>query len=134
MADKSAGKSVPGKPFETGEDKRRGRGPKKGAPNAGRPRNEFVREMQSMVWQPAARRRLKKILTSAKTSDDVFLKAFKEVADRGHGKAVQPLEHAGPDGGPIPLEGGDDARARIARELDGIASRRRAKPDPRGAN
>ena len=36
---KSAPKSAPGRPFARGTDPRRGRGPSKGAPNAGRPPN-----------------------------------------------------------------------------------------------
>ena len=45
MAGKSAGKSAstPGKPFRQGDDPRRGRGPRKGAANAGRPPSK-VRE------------------------------------------------------------------------------------------
>ncbi len=38
MNGKSARKSAPGRPFSPGEDRRRGRGPRPGAPNAGRPR------------------------------------------------------------------------------------------------
>ena len=43
MNGKSAGKSVRGRPFRRGADPRRGRGPKSGAPNAGRPPS-IVRE------------------------------------------------------------------------------------------
>ena len=120
-------KSVGGKPFEPGADPRRGRGPKKGAPNAGRPPNEFKEMMRALASRPAVMTRLKKLLgTSAKVPDDVFLKALKEVADRGYGKAVQPVEHAGPEGGPIPLATPDEIRGEIARELDRLAARNRA--------
>jgi hypothetical protein len=56
-------------------------------------------------------------------TDDIFLKAFKDAADRGYGKAIQPLEHSGPDGGPIPLESPAEARNRVARELTRLADK-----------
>lgn len=121
---KSAKKSAPGKPFEKGKDARRGKGPPKGAPNAGRPPNEFKEMMRALASRPAVMQRLKKLLgTSKQVPDDVFLKALKEVADRGYGKAVQPVEHAGPEGGPIPLATPDEIRGEIARELDRLAAR-----------
>ena len=129
-ADKSARKSAGGKPFEKGGDPRQGRGPKKGAPNAGRPPDEFKRTMRGIVSRKTVVERLKKLTGgSAKVTDDVFLKAFKEVTDRGYGKAVQPLEHSGPDGDPIPIETADGALGHILRELDGIATRKRAGKD-----
>ena len=137
MARKSAKKSASsprrgrGRPFVSG-DPRAGRGPAPGAPNAGRPPDEFKRIMQGIVSRDEAVRRLAQLASGEKTvSDEIFLKAFKESADRGYGKAVQPLEHAGPDGGPIPLESPEQARDRITRELDGIAARQRTGKDSR---
>ena len=121
---KSARKSAPGKPFEHGEDPRRGRGPAKGAPNAGRPPDKFKEAMRGIADRPDVLKRLKKLTGTAKSvGDDVFLKAFKEVADRGYGKPAQPVEHTGADGGAIQFETAADARERIARELTGIHAR-----------
>lgn len=129
--EKSGEKSGRPGTFQKGNDPRRGRGPKKKAPNAGRPPDEFKRAMRGIASRRAALERLKKLTSgSRKVSDDVFLKAFKEVTDRGYGKAVQPLEHSGPDGEPIPIDTADGARERIARELAGIAARKRAGEDP----
>lgn len=130
-SEKSAEKSAPGKPFEKGGDPRQGRGPKKGAPNAGRPPSEFKAAMRGLASRRAVMDRLRTLTGgSKKVSDDVFLKAFKEVTDRGYGKAVQPLEHSGPDGEPIAVETADRALQRILSELGSIATRKRAGKDP----
>lgn len=133
MAGKSGGKSGgkkdrrPGT-FQPGEDPRRGDGPEKGAPNAGRPPDKFKQEMRGIADRPSVVKRLKH-LTGPRgkganaVPDDVFLKAFKEVADRGYGKPAQPVEHTGADGGAIQFETAADARERIARELTGIHAR-----------
>jgi hypothetical protein len=55
MSAKSAQKSVPGKPFQEGKDSRRGRGPQKGAPNAGRPTEEFKAWLEGLMDQPEKR-------------------------------------------------------------------------------
>ena len=128
---KSARKSAPGKPFEPGQDPRRGRGPAKGAANAGRPPDKFKEAMRGIADRPDVLARLKKLTGprgkgAAAVPDDVFLKAFKEVADRGYGKPAQPVEHTGADGGAIQFETAADARERIARELTGIHARGRA--------
>ncbi len=130
-AEKSATKSAGrGRPFTKGGDPRQGRGPKKGAPNAGRPPSEFKRLMQRIASRPETIRRLRKLTGTAKSvSDEVFLKAFKEAGDRGYGKAVQPLEHSGPDGDPIPVDTADQALRLILGELAGIATRKRAGKD-----
>jgi len=125
---KSVGKSVREGQFKPGIDPRRGRGPKKG--EGGRPPDEFKRLMRGIVSRKAVADRLRKLTSgSAKVTDDVFLKAFKEVTDRGYGKAVQPLEHSGPDGDPIPVETADGALGHVLRELAGIAGRKRAGKD-----
>ena len=135
---KSAAKSAPGKPFAKGGDPRQGKGPAKGAPNAGRPPDEFKRRMQALASKDEALEYLDELLTKPKgrgktkvgADPQTFLKAFKETADRGYGKAVQPLEHGGPDGGPIPIVDGNALVDRLARALAGIAKRSGATADP----
>lgn len=50
---KSVGKSKPPKAFEKGPDARRGRGPAKGAPNAGRPPNEWKQSLRGLADREA---------------------------------------------------------------------------------
>lgn len=128
MGDKSGAKSGKRRGTFTGkDDPRNGRGPKKGAPNAGRPPSEFKQAMRQLADRGAVRQRLEH-LTSAKNKDaDLFLRAFKETADRGYGKPAQAVELSGPDGGPVPLETPAEVRNRIRRELAGIAARKRAQ-------
>ncbi len=125
MGKKSGAKSdAPGR-FQPGEDPRRGRGPKKGAPNAGRPPNEFKQSMRQLADRPAVRKRLEQLTAASNKDPELFLKAFKETADRGYGKPAQAVELSGPDGGPIPLETPAEVRERVRRELAGIAARKR---------
>ena len=113
--------------FKPGRDPRRGRtarGPAKGAANAGRPPDKFKEDMRALACREDVLRRLRRLLSgSRRVSDDVFLRAFKEVADRGYGKPAQPVEHTGPDGGAIQYETAADARAHLVRELGGIGTR-----------
>lgn len=129
MSGKSARKS-PGKPFAKGEDPRRGRGPAPGAPNAGRPPDKFKQEMQRLASRDETLERLNQLTDKRRkgkggVTDDLFLRAFKEVADRGYGKPAQPVEHTGPDGGAIQFEDARTARESIARELTGVKARGR---------
>src|SRR5690348_12008146 len=118
--------------FKPGRDSRRGRharGPAKGAANAGRPPDKFKEDMRALASREDVLRRLTRLLSgSRKVSDDVFLRAFKEVADRGYGKPAQPVEHTGPDGGPVQYETAAEARKHVLRELGGIGTRG-ASPD-----
>ena len=128
MSRKSGRKSGRRRPgtFTGKDDPRNGHGPAKGAANAGRPRSQFLAAMRGVVDRQETIARLKRLAGAGKTvSDETFLRAFKEAADRGYGKAVQPLEHTGPEGGPIPLDTPAATRERILRELAGIAARRR---------
>jgi len=97
--EKSARKTVVGRPF-TKDDPRRGRGPKKGAPNAGRPRNEHIAWCQQMVSAPESEAAVLSVLKDA--THPAFSTMWKAVTDRAYGKAAQPLEHTGPDGQPLP--------------------------------
>lgn len=92
-ADKSSGKSTAtGKPFVAGDARlRRGRGPKKGAPNAGRPPDAFKAEMRQLASSSLVLARLQDILAGP-TEHDVFLKALTFVTDRGYGRAQQHVD------------------------------------------
>lgn len=89
--------------------------------------------MRGIADRPAVIERLTKLTDSSRrqVGDDVFLKAFKEVADRGYGKPAQPVEHTGADGGAIQFEDARTAREAITRELAGLKSRGRTGTDPR---
>lgn len=73
-----------------------GAGPAKG--EGGAPTKTFVLAMQRLASRHETLRRLEAELDSE--DPRVFLKAFAEVADRGYGKALQPLEHSGFEGIP----------------------------------
>jgi len=81
-------------------DPRSGRGPKKGAPNAGRPRNEHILWCQRAVSTPAAEKEVLAVLKDR--NHPAFATMWKALTDRGYGKPTQPLEHTGPDGQPLP--------------------------------
>lgn len=65
--DKSAQKSVPGRPFEDGFDPRRGRGPRKGAANAGRPPDAFKNFLAQLRDSPEFHAELKRALTDCES-------------------------------------------------------------------
>lgn len=90
-AKKSAQKSaaVVGRPFRRGGDPRQGRGPAKGAPNAGRPPNEHVEFCRRLISDPAAEAEALAVLTDR--SHGAFAAMWKAVAERAYGKPVQPL-------------------------------------------
>jgi hypothetical protein len=99
----SAEKSAGGVPFQPGQDVRRGRGPAKGAPLAGRPPEEFRQALRDLASRADIIQRLAKILSSPKTSDSDFLAAHKYVAERGYGKV------------PTVIEGGDQRKPLVIR-------------------
>jgi hypothetical protein len=102
-AAKSAIRTVPGRPFVSA-DPRAGRGPAKGAPNAGRPPDEFRAMMRDLASRAETVERLTRILTGGveveidgkpvvmPVDSDTFLKALAFVTDRGYGKAQQHLD------------------------------------------
>jgi hypothetical protein len=86
-------------------DPRAGRGPKKGAPNAGRPPDEFKAMMRQLASKDETIARLRDILSGAipmeredgstvdvPVDSDTYLKALAFVTDRGYGKAQQHLD------------------------------------------
>lgn len=102
---KSAQKTAPavkrvlGRPFPKGKrDPRQGRGPKKGAPNAGRPRLEHVAWCQAQVSDPKCEKAVALVLRNPK--HPAFSTMWRAVTDRGYGKAAQPITDA--EGGNLP--------------------------------
>ena len=61
-------------------------------PGSGRPPNTFVRRMQILADRAAKAKRWEKLLADKNPDDALFFKAFGEVADRGYGRATQPIE------------------------------------------
>lgn len=101
--EKSVGKSAGRRPLAgaAADPRKRGRGPKKGAPNAGRPPDEFKAFMRALVSRAAVCEALASVVGDPRHPD--FVKAFKMAAEFGYGRAAQPMEHAGPDGAAIPM-------------------------------
>ncbi len=79
----------------------RGRGPAKGAPNAGRPPDEFKAFMRSLVSRDAVSEALGTILANPKHPQ--YVQAYKMAAEFGYGRASQTVEHSGAGGGPVSL-------------------------------
>jgi hypothetical protein len=92
-AKKSAHKTAKGRPFQKGGDPRQGRGPKPGAPNAGRPRDEFKELCRAMVTREATISRVADILTDP--DHPQFMRALQWATEHGYGKADQSLDIQG---------------------------------------
>jgi hypothetical protein len=102
---KSSKKRPRGLPFAKGGDPRRqpGHGPEKGAPNAGRPTNEFILRMMGLAATPVPEQILREIDEHVSTRLAAYhptvwamfmrlrLEAWREVCDRGYGRPVQPV-------------------------------------------
>jgi len=97
MSRKSARKSA-GRPFTGADDPRRGRGPKRGAPNAGRPPTEHIEWCQKVLADPAVEAAVKSVLSDPEHRSFPIL--WKAVADRAYGRPVQPV--SGPNGELLP--------------------------------
>lgn len=87
------------RPFKPGPDPKRGRGPAKGAPNAGRPPDAFKALCQGIADQGAMALLAKRVLSNPK--HPAFQFALKWATDHGYGKAMQPMELTGKDGAPL---------------------------------
>ena len=72
----------------------RGRGPAKGAPNAGRPPDEWKRALRALADRKAVLDHIDTALTNG-PEDPFFAKALDYVTDHGYGRAAQPVEHSG---------------------------------------
>jgi hypothetical protein len=92
----AAAKAVPGRPFTGRGDPRNGRGPAKGAPNAGRPPDEFKALCASLASGEETVAAVTSIL--ANPQHPHFMAALKWASDRGYGQPAQPLTGANGDG------------------------------------
>lgn len=77
-----------------------GRGPAKGAPNAGRPPDEFKAFLATLRDSPEFRNRLQALVSA---DDAIFVKFAQWLTDRTDGKPMQPLSSA--DGKPLLIVG-----------------------------
>lgn len=87
-----SGEKRPGT-FAKGRDPRQGRGPKPGAPNAGRPPNWFKDWCAEILAKPETIGAVEAVI--ADPSHGAFAAMWKAVADRAHGKPVQPVDVTG---------------------------------------
>ncbi len=114
---KSASKLAPviGRPFPKGARvPGQGRGPKKGAPNAGRPPDKFRDFCRELLATKDADAAVKAILNDE--SHPAYAAMWKAVSDRGYGKPTQAVEVSGNINVNV-----QDARERIARRIDRLA-------------
>jgi hypothetical protein len=100
-APKSAG-SPPGIPFTGADDPRRGRGPAPGAPNAGRPPNEWKAKMAKLAdrWQQTLE--AQKVLEDPE--HEHFMAAGKFCAEQAHGAAAKRVTLEGDSEKPIAFD------------------------------
>lgn len=99
-AKKPAKKPAPGKPMATGADVRRGRGPAKGAPNAGRPPDWWLQQVRAGLYRKETIAQLNKVLGNSEHT--AFAAVLRWADERVHGKAAQPI--TGEGGGPIQVQ------------------------------
>jgi hypothetical protein len=101
--DKSSPKSRRPGQFVPGDPRRmQARGPKKGAPNAGRPRDEWKAALAALVSRDSVLEHVRAALDEG-PSHPWFDRAMQYATDHGYGKATQPVEHSGPGGGALAI-------------------------------
>ena len=69
----------------------RGRGPKKGAPNAGRPPDKFKQMCQALASSVEVEQRVAEILNRG-SKDPMFLGALKWASEHGYGRPDQNVD------------------------------------------
>jgi hypothetical protein len=84
---KPARKAPPGRPFRGAEDPRNGRGPKKGAPNAGRPSLEHIEWCKRVLSDPKVEAGVFRILHNPKHPQ--FTALWAKIAERGYGRIIE---------------------------------------------
>ena len=77
------------KPFKKGKDPRRGRGTKKGHPRVGRPPDKFREIMRQVASRDEVIKRLRQLTSAKNLDDELFLKAFKEVVEKGYPRGME---------------------------------------------
>jgi hypothetical protein len=75
---------VTGKGFKPGPDARRGKGPKKGAPNAGRPRKDYLNWCERVLTDPDVDAAVLTILRNPKHPQ--FASLYGKLAERAYGR------------------------------------------------
>lgn len=90
--DKSTGKSKKRGPLAD-HPEWRGRGPKKGAPNAGRPPDAWKALCRELASSPELIEKAKLVLQVP--NHPAWLGAWKFLTEQGYGKAAQPVQHDG---------------------------------------
>ena len=89
---------MPTQGFKSGHDGRRRRGPKKGAVNAGRPREDHKEQIAALLASPECMGALESLLKFGAAKDPhLWLKAWSAAWDKVHAKPAQALEieHSG---------------------------------------
>jgi hypothetical protein len=71
-----------------------GRGPAKGAPNAGRPPDEWKAALRAMASRDEVMAHVESVLLAG-PDHPFFDRALQYVTEHGYGRASQPLEHSG---------------------------------------
>lgn len=71
-----------------------GRGPKKGAPNAGRPTDEWKAKLRAMASRDEVMAHVETVLMAG-PEHPFFDRALQYATDHGYGRATQPIEHSG---------------------------------------
>lgn len=92
-----------------------GNGPKPGAPNAGRPRDEWKARLQAMASRDEVLAHVEATLLQG-PEHPFFQRALDYVTDHGYGRATQPIELSG--------------QVSIASELDAARKRALDRSDP----
>lgn len=100
--EKSARKSVVGRPFKKGGDPRQGRGPKKGAPNAGRPPDEFKARLAQLASRDQTLEFLERCL-NGEFGPDAYMKAMQWSTERGYGKVPTETKISGDAAEPLTI-------------------------------
>jgi len=72
----------------------KGRGPAKGAPNAGRPPDEWRERLRAMASRDEVLEHVNNVLTAG-PEHPYFDRALQYVTDHGYGRPKQELEHTG---------------------------------------
>jgi hypothetical protein len=91
--DKSKGKSVENlRPFRKGDGRPRGRGPAKGSPVAGRPRDEWKAWLRSVVDSAPSRDAISAVVQNPE--HPAYARVLAWADDRGYGKEVQSVHLA----------------------------------------